>query len=132
VAALVLPYWWLAVAIVILRSTRGTAGSGIWYTFLIERLVERSYHPRDYVWRPLKAESLLDMAIVRCFPDGEGLILDWDVNSTRVASVSASHCLSPCSGPFRSHGHYRHGRDPAVKHWDTRNVVGKPVRLQTT
>ena len=38
----------LIVAIVILLSTRGTAGSDIWYTHLVGRPVVRSYHPRDY------------------------------------------------------------------------------------
>ena len=38
----------LIVATVILLSTRGTAGSDIWYTHLVGRPVVRSYHPRDY------------------------------------------------------------------------------------
>jgi len=37
-----------AVAIVILLSTRGTAGSDIWFTRSADRPVARSYHPRDY------------------------------------------------------------------------------------
>ena len=38
----------LIVAIVILLSTRGTAGSDIWHMHLVGRPVVRSYHPRDY------------------------------------------------------------------------------------
>jgi len=56
------------IAIVILRSTRGTAGSDIWYTFLTDQSVGRSYHPRDYAWRPLKAESLLVIVIIPSHP----------------------------------------------------------------
>ncbi|KXZ75765.1 hypothetical protein TcasGA2_TC034206 [Tribolium castaneum] len=33
---------------VILLSTRGTAGSDIWFTHSLERAVVRSYHPWDY------------------------------------------------------------------------------------
>jgi len=33
---------------VILLSTRGTAGSDIWYTYSADRPVVRSYHPWDY------------------------------------------------------------------------------------
>ena len=38
----------VVIAIVILLSTRGTAGSDIWYTYLADRPVVRSNHPSDY------------------------------------------------------------------------------------
>ena len=56
------------VAIVILLSTRGTAGSDIWFTCSAERPMVRSYHPRDYGWTPLKAESLLVDATMPSHP----------------------------------------------------------------
>lgn len=40
------------------------------------------------------------MVTVRSYPDGEGLVLDWDVNPTRVAPVIASDSLSLCQWNF--------------------------------
>ena len=45
---LVLPYCLLVVAIVILLSTRGTAGFDIWFMRLVERPIAQGYHPIDY------------------------------------------------------------------------------------
>ena len=42
---LVLPYWWQVVEMVILLSTRGTAGSDIWFTCLADKPMVRCYHP---------------------------------------------------------------------------------------
>ena len=50
---LVLPYWWHVVAMVILLSTRGTAGSDIWFMCLADKPMVRGYHLRDYDWTPL-------------------------------------------------------------------------------
>ena len=38
---------------VILLSTRGTAGSDIWYMCLADKPMVRGYHLRDYDWTPL-------------------------------------------------------------------------------
>ncbi len=38
---------------VILLSTRGTAGSDIWFMCLADEPMVRSYHPGDYGWTPL-------------------------------------------------------------------------------
>ena len=38
---------------VILLSTRGTAGSDIWFMCLAEKPMVRGYHLRDYDWTPL-------------------------------------------------------------------------------
>ena len=41
------------VATVILLSTRGTAGSDIWFMCLADKPMVRGYHLRDYDWTPL-------------------------------------------------------------------------------
>ena len=38
---------------VILLSTRGTAGSDIWFMCLADKPMVRGYHLRDYDWTPL-------------------------------------------------------------------------------
>ena len=43
----------LIVAIVILLSTRGTAGSDIWFMCLADKPMVRGYHLTDYDWTPL-------------------------------------------------------------------------------
>ena len=124
------------VVIAILRSTRGTAGSDIWYTFLAERPVGRSYHPRDYAWRPLKAESLLVNTTIfthplqRWFlswrpclryghhmPGALGLSIYWPLNLSYYRSIGYICLCSATEGCTNS---------------VLRKVLGLPIRLQTT
>jgi len=53
---------------VILLSTRGTAGSDIWFTCLADKPMVRRYHLRDYDWTPLSQNPVQKIATIPSAP----------------------------------------------------------------
>ena len=56
---------------VILLSTRGTAGSDIWFMCLADKPMVRSYHLRDYDWTPLSQNPVQKCDDTVSASDGE-------------------------------------------------------------
>ena len=53
---------------VILLSTRGTAGSDIWFMCLADKPMVRGYHLRDYDWTPLSQNPVQTRATIPFAP----------------------------------------------------------------